>query len=589
MTNVLHMKSSSIFLLTRHKKDFLMFTSKFLDHSEILKSMEIRDISRQRTSLALQYNTKVEEWLSKAKKDHKCREFFTSVNLVFRGKVSNVSQTSLDNIERKMIEIFDKKRIVATIDLTEDDDEESEPDTSPVTPPLMREPPQPIDDFAQLLTPPPESVPTVIPIPPPKPNLKRRNSCFNAAPNVAAKRRLSVGAKDAAASLHNELESIATYKIKHKPPLRPSIYAKPKEQENVARTIITVPYKASACEPKAPFDPREEAVKLACIKEKIYAKEYLKFDAKVWMVGESQKKQKEARKKLEEAQKNLEEAEKKQKELQEQQEEARKKLETAQKQQEEARRQLEESQPEVAAVDEIPSIVGSFKAKMTKKLHKESIDGRTAAMMGTKPCLSTEQAQQKLKKLDEDLNAVQSKPADNKKVASKESQNKLKGNLKVQPNKRGRPGKKEIKPTAILKTVPKKRGRPPKKKPEEKSDGILSEPDPVDYQPPYHVFDRTQPPADAFKDVETQMDRMMRESSTETSTSTIHTEKLEAEVPELPDDDDDLLVEVPSPIVQKSKRRVKVKAKLRKSRRNAIDQRPAPPVKIKQEPDDSET
>ena len=76
-----------------------------------------------------------------------------------------------------------------------------------------------------------------------------------------------------------EQTSIADYKIKHQILKPPSIYAKRNEEELTPRNIITVPYKTAPRPPAKPMDPKQEAIKLAGIKDRIYAKNYLHIDA----------------------------------------------------------------------------------------------------------------------------------------------------------------------------------------------------------------------------------------------------------------------------------------------------------------------
>lgn len=84
--------------------------------------------------------------------------------------------------------------------------------------------------------------------------------------------------------------SIADYKLKQSKLQPPSVYAKPIDKDKGARKIISVPYKtAPAPRPlDANFDPKADLIRLQGIKEKIYAKEYLQFDAKQDILKEYQ-------------------------------------------------------------------------------------------------------------------------------------------------------------------------------------------------------------------------------------------------------------------------------------------------------------
>lgn len=83
------------------------------------------------------------------------------------------------------------------------------------------------------------------------------------------------------ASIAMTQQSIATYKTKTTKLSSAALYAKrPSGSENniEKKPIISVPYKEPIKPKNQTYDPKEEAIRLALIKEKVYLKSYMRID-----------------------------------------------------------------------------------------------------------------------------------------------------------------------------------------------------------------------------------------------------------------------------------------------------------------------
>jgi hypothetical protein len=285
-----------------------------------------RDLEQRRTNLAIKYLTRIERWLLLHQSGHKMKTFFEKMQLVLTGKVSKLSFNMLNGLEqsaKKFLDFERPHRVLCEIDLTSDasdDDEptEVEPENSMIVPdsppnsPLREDqrnserhfspsPPlvitQPVPEpfastsyhlpdlpsaaaveasfldspFSNFSSPPPPVLP------------ENNNSFISISPPVLPEsihtsttipqRRKSILIPP------KDQPSIQDYKLKRQILKPPGIYAKPKEQDTATRNIITVPYKTAPRPAPPPMDPREEAMKLAGVKEKIYMNNYLHIDA----------------------------------------------------------------------------------------------------------------------------------------------------------------------------------------------------------------------------------------------------------------------------------------------------------------------
>lgn len=110
----------------------------------------------------------------------------------------------------------------------------------------------------------------------------------NVNPNHIVKKKVLVRRDSVCdpSTLKPNVPSISTYKLKTQSLVPPSVYAKPKNLEGGTRKITTVPYKKEPRAPEPAFDPKLEAIRLDGFKERIYAKDFLQFDAKAKMLKE---------------------------------------------------------------------------------------------------------------------------------------------------------------------------------------------------------------------------------------------------------------------------------------------------------------
>lgn len=260
-----------------------------------------RDIEQKRTNLAIKYLCHTEFWLAKHKPEHKMFHFFEKMKMVLSGKVSKLSIKLLEGLEASAKKFLEVKSVV--VDLTKDDDDDRQPQRSseevhvPDSPPHSPLP-ETGDDASQcnlnnssFTQPVPEKI-TYQPIE--LPDLPAViGSCLDSplsdvptTPALPPQRRKSI----LSGSVAKEQSSIGEYKIKHKILKPPAIYAKPKEQDISNRHIVSVPYKNPPRPAPPPMDPKDEAEKLAGIKDRIHIRNYLHIDA-----AKKEKMQKEAK------------------------------------------------------------------------------------------------------------------------------------------------------------------------------------------------------------------------------------------------------------------------------------------------------
>lgn len=286
-----------------------------------------RDIEVKRTRLALLYHRKVSLWLQKNNKDHKMFVAFYRAESVLMGKAVGITLKMLEQLESFCLK-FCVPQVVAYIELSSDDEDDTQPrnlssinqsnetyhpepafspehslNNSPFSDELEANnvvhlnPLQQQERYVSHLSPPSSpdainkqsannlaihSVPRpVVDLPPAEIlNLslidEPSTSSTTTAPKPPPQRRKSVNSKPTA---NQKIPSIATYQIKHNLLKPPAIYAKPSEQLNEARKIISVPYKRNPRQASTQFDPINDLTKLSGIKEKIYARNYLHLDA----------------------------------------------------------------------------------------------------------------------------------------------------------------------------------------------------------------------------------------------------------------------------------------------------------------------
>lgn len=282
----------------------------------------LRDIEVKRTRLALLYHRKVALWLQKNNKYHRMFVAFCRAESVLLGKAVGITLKMLEQLESFCLK-FCVPQVVAFIELSSDDEDDArtsainqsngtyhpEPDFSP-EPSLNNSPfsdldhnvvtlnpPQQLQRYVSNLSPPssPDAInkqsvnnPEIHSVPRPVVDLppaeilnlsltdEPSTSSTPAAPKAPPQRRKSVNSRPTA---NQKIPSIAIYQIKRNLLKPPAIYAKPKEQVNEARKIISVPYKTNLRQAATQFDPKTDLTKLSGIKEKIYARNYLHLDA----------------------------------------------------------------------------------------------------------------------------------------------------------------------------------------------------------------------------------------------------------------------------------------------------------------------
>lgn len=278
-------------------------------------------IEMKRTALAIMYIHRVEKRLKTYDKSHKMYEVFNNILATLKGRVAKLNLKMLEHLTNILYKSFDKPR--AFVDLTVDDDNEPElpqqseenyqdpafsPEPSPTheisdseslpeirgaqnAKPSSCPAPAPGLSDVRPVSKPIRVVPIINPVPLPSQELPSPASLLASLPSVSepsllnstssTPSRVTPQRRKSLSRPSQELPSIATYKIKHQLLPPPSLYAKPKDQENEApaRNIITVPYK-TAPRPSAAFDPVDHTSKLKGIKEKIYAKNCLRLNTK---------------------------------------------------------------------------------------------------------------------------------------------------------------------------------------------------------------------------------------------------------------------------------------------------------------------
>lgn len=288
------------------------------DDAQISQSIEVK-----RNALAILYLRKVDHWLQSQNTSNKLYTIFKNVQATLKGKVVRLNMKHLEPLASFLEKSFDKKpevkpevRPVDTVDLTLDDNErtiqvqrEAEFDSNPVPEISVEEnSPQEIDaqngttsssppvfssaissELSNTTTPPP-SVPYPTQELPSASSLNRclslsertlSNSSNQSSSQKSSGGKTAIQRRKSISKLSPDVPSIAIYKIKQHKLQPPSIYAKPKDPnaEVPVRQIISVPYKNAPRPTAAPYDPIEHITKIAGIKEKIYAKNFLRLDA----------------------------------------------------------------------------------------------------------------------------------------------------------------------------------------------------------------------------------------------------------------------------------------------------------------------
>lgn len=264
-----------------------------------------RDINVKRTSLHLQYMTRIQKWLEKPN-NRKWQVEVKNCGQCIEGKNKTLSMNMLNRIESFLKKLFPP---VISIDLTSDDDEvilvppqeKPQPQLIVSSPPL----PEPVSSqSSQHLQNVSLDALSEPPINPPTPSralpeslvtssipqlsgiledldisLEEAGLSSSTATKKPLARRMSVSAKPSESMANRPF--ISKYKIKHNRLKPPSVYAKPNEAANKTRNIITVPYKNTPRQStQVPYNPKEESLKIEGIKQKIYADKFLIFDTK---------------------------------------------------------------------------------------------------------------------------------------------------------------------------------------------------------------------------------------------------------------------------------------------------------------------
>lgn len=277
-------------------------------------------IENKRTELKILFANKVDRWLDKYHMKCPMRDLCISARLVLSGKIKRLSMKMLEPLERMLQERFSIKTACA-VDLCSDDElsvveDRRHPIQEKESPPVkslnLRISPEIIiddsEDDIQVVPDLPSPLDNILPasrldIPEPQVNVSVCSSgphatlqvplpnsnmlplesldlfvpeaSIPAASSATQQRRKSVNSRP---SSSKDLPSIAEYKIKTPILKPPSIYTKTGVEAPRVRHIISVPYKNPVRRTQAAYDPREESKKLADIKEKIYAKNYLSID-----------------------------------------------------------------------------------------------------------------------------------------------------------------------------------------------------------------------------------------------------------------------------------------------------------------------
>lgn len=280
-----------------------------------------RQIESRRSGMAIMYGDRLDKLVDSIKaEDHKDHAYYAKYEkmqflLKLKSVQKGLQQRHLDTIEDLLYRTFNKpkasvrvkgKPIVAVVDLTVDDDDDlpapipasssidSEAPSSPTDTfhscASVPASPLPVDrvDSPALKTRPENVAPPVIePFPIPDVGLPTASSLglpeielpqfgsLNIQNKQQPQRRKSINQRPESS---RDLPSIYKYQIKHNVLPPPSRYAKPTENESeTPRKIIDLPYKPVRAKPEA-YDPTAEAIKLAGIQERIYAKNYLKIN-----------------------------------------------------------------------------------------------------------------------------------------------------------------------------------------------------------------------------------------------------------------------------------------------------------------------
>lgn len=259
------------------------------------------EIERKLTEMAILNCARIQKWLSSHDQSHQLFAHMKIAAATLSGKIQKMSLVTLKELESFLENTFDKPRITMKINLCSDDEDEDVGGKSPsrnaeqfsVMTPVTKNVEkstnaQIIEVIEDNETTEINEAPVVVlsdseintrhhsASPPQFTNLSLAES-LSATPSKKTAfptRRMSTNSRPAFAQ-----PSIASYQIKTQVLVKPSIYAKA-TNETHERKIITVPYKSSMHKINTTtYDPKEEAVKLKGIKERIYEKNYLNIDA----------------------------------------------------------------------------------------------------------------------------------------------------------------------------------------------------------------------------------------------------------------------------------------------------------------------
>lgn len=266
-----------------------------------------QNIEIKRNQLAQLNLRRVKQRMMALNTSNKLLSVLKNIYAVLQGKTRRISMKMLTDLENVLHKIFDN-RPVAFIEITSDDEDNNEPEFSPEpSPPLEISDEDSYEDqsdhgtsksFSSSVTQTKAcstsakaNLPLSVPLP--SQELPSASSLLASLPSQSSSEITNVSPRPTTSGVSmpprrkstsrptTELPSIAAYKLKHQVFPSSSLYAKPMEQETErpARQIITVPYKTVPRNlEKLPYDPKAEAEKLAGIKEKIYARNYLRFE-----------------------------------------------------------------------------------------------------------------------------------------------------------------------------------------------------------------------------------------------------------------------------------------------------------------------
>lgn len=313
-----------------------------------------RNIEVKRSALAILYLRKIVEWLSKPRNQgHKNYQTYECARKAISGEVRSISLRTFEALEIALQKKFDIK-VIDNVDLTREDDEDHMPPLQdiedPASPSLLRSAEQPevreniiapiLDNNMNASGAKESTSAAEEPVQIEDDTLANANSAENHLESSACTHKrvesieelnlpavmspdainealgIVLSAEDqpkspqpSSSSVSNtkilvrrnsvydpnmpkpNVPSIADYKLKQSKLQPPSVYAKPIEKDKGERKIITVPYKTAPRQLDGKYDPKADLIKLQGIKEKIYAKEYLQFDAKQDVLKEHQSKE----------------------------------------------------------------------------------------------------------------------------------------------------------------------------------------------------------------------------------------------------------------------------------------------------------